>query len=74
MDIERQNFLNECKGPQQTLEQFKEAVGNALMAKFGITINDCTDDQQIEREFKDFSTVDSFVDWLGDKYDLTPIR
>jgi DNA polymerase-3 subunit alpha len=44
------------------------------MAKFGITINDCTDDQQIEREFKDFSTVDSFVDWLGDKYDLTPIH
>lgn len=55
-----------------TLAEFRKELGDKLSEKFGITIGDCIDESQIEVEFADGSTVEGLVDYLGDKYDLTP--
>lgn len=55
-----------------TLEQYTEKFENLLMEKFGITKGDCIDDAQIEVEFITGSTPQDLVDWIGEKYDLTP--
>lgn len=58
----------------QTLEQFKEEVGNLLMKDYGIGIGDCTDDDELEVEFKTGSIAQEFVDFIGEKHDLTKMK
>jgi hypothetical protein len=70
-DIERQNFLPECEAEYKAnLAQFKKDFEDLLMKRHLVTANDCTDDQQIETEFKTGSTVVEFVEWIAEKYDL----
>ena len=52
------------------MEDFKKRVEDYLMDKWYITINDITDDAQIEQAFKDGETVEEFCDALANKYDL----
>lgn len=70
-DIERQNFLNETETEQEKFQRFKTQFENKLFDKFGITIGDCTDEAQLMVEFKTGSTANDFVDWIGEKYDLS---
>ncbi len=57
----------------ETLEQFKTEVENKLFEKYRIGINDCTDDEAIERAFIDGESAQEFVDWIGDKYELNDL-
>jgi hypothetical protein len=70
-DIERQNFLPECEAAN--LAKFKKEFEDLLMKRHGITIGDCTDEEQIEVEFRTGSTVVDFVEHIATKYDLDRI-
>lgn len=73
-EIERQNFLKEIKkeAEEKKFQAFKKQFEKALFQKFGVTIGDCTDETTLRAEFKDGATPQEFVDFLGDKFDLTP--
>jgi hypothetical protein len=46
-DIERQNFLPECEAENKAnLAKFKQEFEDLLMKRHGITIGDCTDEEQ----------------------------
>lgn len=68
--MERQNFLNEVEAENQKFLEFKEKFEELLLRKFGITINDCTDEEQLRVEFETGSTPEEFVDFIGDKHGL----
>lgn len=73
-DIERQNFLPECEAENKAnLAKFKQEFEDLLMKRHGITIGDCTDEEQIETEFRTGTTVVDFVEWIAKKYDLDRI-
>jgi hypothetical protein len=73
-DIERQNFLPECEAENKVkLAQFKQELEDLLMTRHGITVGDCTDDVQIEAEFRTGSTAVDFVEWIADKHELDRI-
>jgi hypothetical protein len=59
---------------KKTFEDWKAEFEKILMDKYGITINDCTDEEQLKTEFKDGSSPQEFVDWIGEKYDLQTIK
>jgi hypothetical protein len=56
-----------------TLKHFTEQVEDLLMKRHGVTINDCTDADQIEKEFDDGTRAEDFVTFIGEKYDLDRI-
>ena len=58
---------------EKTFDQFKKEVETLLMKRHGITINDCTDDEQLNVEFNDDSKPEEFVEFLAGKYDLDRI-
>lgn len=76
MDIQRQNFLKECdaQNKAEKFAEFKKEFEDKLFAKYGVTINDCTDDQALMTEFSDGATVEEFIEFIADKYDYTPIN
>lgn len=76
MDIERKNFLRECHedNKKQLFEQFKQEFVDKLFKKYGIGINDCTDEDQLKTEFEDGFTPDEFIEFIADKYNLEPIN
>ena len=43
------------------------------MKRHGITINDCTDEEQIANEFRTGATVVDFVEWIATKHNLDRI-
>lgn len=57
----------------QTYEEFKKEFEDTLMERHGITINDCTDEEQLKREYEDGSSPSDFVEWIADKHDLDRI-
>ena len=57
----------------QTYEEFKKEFEDTLMERHGITINDCTDEEQLKREYEDGSSAVDFVEWIADKHDLDRI-
>ncbi len=58
----------------KTLAQWTKEVEDLLMKDYGITTGDCTDDEQLEVEFKDGTTPQDFVDFIGDKRDLNKLN
>jgi hypothetical protein len=56
------------------MKEFKKAVEDYLMDKYYITINDITDEKQIEQAFNDGETPQEFVEWLAEKYDLIDFK
>lgn len=55
---------------------FEDWVGEArklLRKEYGISPDDCTDEQTMKNNFKAGESPQSFVDWVGEKYDLTRI-
>ncbi len=62
-----------AKKKVNTLELFKEKVEALLLKRHGITIGDCTDDDQLEVEFEDGARPEDFVEFIADKYDLDRI-
>ena len=56
-----------------TFELFKEKVEKLLSKRHGITIGDCTDDDQLKIEFEDGSTPEDFVEYIASKYGLERI-
>lgn len=73
-DIERQNFLNEGESESEKFEKFKTEFEDKMVAKYGIGINDCTDEDQLRVEFKTGSTPDELVEFFASKHDLTPLK
>lgn len=74
MDIERKNFLKECDAQNKAAKfaEFKKEFEDKLFAKYGVTINDCTDDEALMTEFSDGATAEEFIEFIADKYDYTP--
>jgi len=57
----------------ETFHSFKTEVENKLFEKYRVSINDCTEDETIERAFMDGESAQEFVDWIGYKYDLNDL-
>lgn len=57
-----------------TLEEYKEEFVKKLKHKYGININDCTDDKGIEQAFNMGESPQEYVDQLGEKLDLWEIE
>ena len=76
MDMERQNYLNECDAQNKAKKfaEFKEEFENKLSSKYGISIGDCTDEDQLMVEFLDGFTTDDFIEFLANKHDLNPLN
>lgn len=58
----------------EDFKTFKQKVDDLLMNDYLITIGDCTDDIQLKTEHRDGTTPQEFVDFIGEKYDLTKIN
>lgn len=56
------------------LKEYTKEVNDKLFDAYGIVIGDCIDDEQIETSYKDGETPEQIVEWVGTKYDLTPIK
>ncbi len=61
--------------PDQRLVQtdYEAAVEAALQATYGIGVDDCTDTETLFECWLDGWTVEETVEWIGQKYDLTPL-
>lgn len=57
----------------KTYADFKKQFEEILMERHGITINDCTDEEQLQREFNDGSSPEEFIEWIADKHGLDRI-
>lgn len=57
---------------KKTFEEWKQEFETLLFKKFLITVDDCTNEEQLRREYNDGSSVEEFVNWIGEKYELTP--
>ena len=55
-----------------TRDEWIEATNHELNRVYGITLDDCADDNRIDQHYLD-TTPGEFVDWIGDKYGLVPI-
>ena len=55
-------------------EEYKTEVENKLMSTYGVGINDCTSEEEIFSAFENNETTKEFVEWIGEKYDLTKIK
>ena len=55
---------------EKQFNKWHEKVEELLMRDYRITVGDCTDDEQLAIEFKQNSTPQEFVDFIGEKYDL----
>lgn len=74
LDEHEEYCLNKkTKMAKKTFDQFKKDVENLLMKRHGITVNDCTDDTQLQAEFNDDAKPEEFVEFIADKYDLNRI-
>lgn len=58
---------------QKTYEGFKKEFEKILMERHGITINDCTDEESLQREFKDGTDPVDVVEYIATKHDLDRI-
>ena len=56
-----------------TYKEFKKKFEQVLMERHGITINDATDEEQLQREFNNGSSPEEFVEWIANKHDLDRI-
>ncbi|HUU86316.1 MAG TPA: hypothetical protein VMX17_01015 [Candidatus Glassbacteria bacterium] len=59
---------------EKTLAQWTKEVEDLLMKDYGITTGDCTDDTQLAVEFKDGTSPQEFVDFIGDKMHLDKLN
>lgn len=55
------------------MEQFKKEVEQELKNRFGINIDDATDDKNLQNCYFAQWTPKQVVDWIGNKYDLEEI-
>lgn len=58
---------------KQTFKEFKKDFEERLLKDYLITINDCTDNEQLKREYKDGTSAQDFVDFIGEKHHLDKI-
>lgn len=55
-----------------TFDTFKSKIEELIKEMYLINLNDCTDDDGVKAAFDNKETVQEFVDWVGEKYELTP--
>lgn len=57
-----------------TLKQFTESVELLIKTRFGLELNDCTDEDRINAVYSSGTeTPSEYVDWLQQRHDLTDI-
>lgn len=74
MDIERQNFIPELDAENKKFESFKAEFESLLKKKYGIDINDCTDERLLRQEFDTGSKPNEYVEFVAEKYNLDPLN
>lgn len=73
-DLERQNFLAEVDEENKKFDKFKQDFELELLYRFGLKIEDITDEDQLRQEFESGGKFNDFVEYLGEKHDLDPIN
>lgn len=58
------------KSNATTFEQYTNEVARLLAERFGLSLNDI-DTSSMQTSFYEGESVDNFVSWFGNKYDLT---
>ncbi len=55
------------------MEEYKKEIAELLLKRYGLTIEDCFDDQDVETAFIQKETAEELVDYIAEKRDLDRI-
>lgn len=58
---------------EQTFEDYVIEFKRKLHKKYAIEMNDCTSEEQLLSQFNSKVSPQQFVNWIGEKYDLTAL-
>lgn len=59
---------------KQTFTQWKRQFELILLETYGVTVDDCTDEERMKLEFENGASPQSLVDFLGEKYAMSKMN